>query len=55
MKPRPSKEMIVKVLKAECHDIRHEMDLMELRLKNYKETLELKLDRIDRIQTGDSE
>lgn len=47
----PNKELVVKRLKAECHEIQHEIDLMELRLKNFREAKELKLDRIDRIET----
>ncbi len=44
----------VKALKAECYDIEHEIEICQLREQNFRETLELKRDRIDRIQTGDN-
>ena len=43
---------VVEALKDEIHEIRHEAEIMELRLKNFYETIELKLDRIDRIEAG---
>jgi len=48
-------EITVHKLKTECHDIQHEIDLMELKLINFREAKELKLERIDRIEMRNSE
>lgn len=48
-------EKTVNALKAECFDIEHEIELCMLKEKNLREALEIKRDRIDRIQMGDSE
>ena len=48
-------ELIRQKLKAEVYEIRHEVEILELKLKNRLETIELKLDRIDRIDEGDND
>ncbi len=47
-----NKELVIQKLKAELYDMRHKRDLLELRVVNLDEAIEIVLDRIDRIEMG---